>query len=325
MQCPKLSELPPPPPGKTGWPWTEETERLPNTMPDGGEWPRISIVTPNYNYGQFIEETIRSVLLQGYPNLEYIVIDGGSTDDSVEIIKKYEPWLSYWVSEKDRGQANAINKGISIATGEWFNWLNSDDILLNNALFLLVHVSSYCQQATWVSGARLEMNQYSWFSEVCVPWRYNPNVIGLNLPDFPQDATFIKTDFLRENNLSLSEDISCVFDTILHLEMLQYSKPLLTTVFFSAMRWHDNQKTGSPNGKKEAEYLSIRIKQHSHLIIRVILRLQATRFHKLIKLLLMLMISYNFSSRSNEWMCVAFDRFADNKYKLIRANLCTLW
>ena len=82
-------------------------------------WPRISIVTPSYNQGQFIEETIRSILLQGYSNLEYIIIDGGSTDKSVEIIKKYEPWLSYWVSEKDRGQSHAINKGFGCSTGSF--------------------------------------------------------------------------------------------------------------------------------------------------------------------------------------------------------------
>lgn len=124
-----LQDLPSPPEGKTGWPWTEQTKVLPNKRPDGSDWPRISIVTPNYNYGQFIEETIRSILLQGYPNLEYIIIDGGSTDNSVKIIKKYEKWLSYWVSEKDRGQSNAINKGLEKCTGEIFNWINSDDFL----------------------------------------------------------------------------------------------------------------------------------------------------------------------------------------------------
>lgn len=95
---------------------------------------KISIVTPSYNQGQFLEETIDSILSQSYPNLDYIIIDGGSTDNSVEIIKKYEKHLAYWVSEKDRGQSHAINKGFRKATGEIGNWINSDDILAPGSL-----------------------------------------------------------------------------------------------------------------------------------------------------------------------------------------------
>ena len=112
-----LKDLPAPPEGKTGWPWTEQSEPLPDRMPDGFDWPRFSIVTPSYNQEQFIEETIRSVLLQGYPNLEYIIIDGESKDKSVEIIKKYEQYLTYWTSEPDRSQSHAINKGWQKCTG----------------------------------------------------------------------------------------------------------------------------------------------------------------------------------------------------------------
>lgn len=134
VSTPTLSALPPPPDGKTGWPWTEASPSFPAFMPNGAEWPKISIITPSFNQAIYLEETIRSVLLQGYPNLEFFIIDGGSTDASVEIIRKYEKWLSGWVSEKDSGQSEAINKGFSRCTGEIFNWLCSDDLLTPGAL-----------------------------------------------------------------------------------------------------------------------------------------------------------------------------------------------
>ena len=99
-----------------------------------GTFPRISIITPSFNQASFIEQTISSVINQGYPNLEYIVIDGGSTDGSVEIIRKFERDIAYWVSEADRGQAHAINKGLRRATGDIIAYLNSDDYYLEGAL-----------------------------------------------------------------------------------------------------------------------------------------------------------------------------------------------
>jgi glycosyltransferase involved in cell wall biosynthesis len=124
----RLVDLPSPPRGKTGWPWTIESAPVPQRPRNGDSWPRISIVTPSYNQGHFIEETIRSVLLQGYSNLEYIVMDGGSKDGTLEIVRKYEHAIDFWTSGPDKGQAEAINKGFARANGDILAWLNSDDV-----------------------------------------------------------------------------------------------------------------------------------------------------------------------------------------------------
>ena len=127
-----LADLPAPPAGRTGWPWTEAPRIEART--DGHSF---TVVTPSYNQGGYLEETIRSVLLQGYPKLEYLVLDGGSTDESVAIIERYAPWITYWRSERDAGQADAIAEGLSRATGDVFNWINSDDVLQPGALAII--------------------------------------------------------------------------------------------------------------------------------------------------------------------------------------------
>lgn len=142
MRCPTLQELPPPPQSKRGWPWTEESGPLPAKRPNGSPWPRITIVTPSFHQGQFLEETIRSILLQGYPDLEYFVFDGASKDNSIEVIQKYAPWLSYWVSEPDAGQSDAITKGLQRGSGQLATWINSDDLLCKDAL--ITHVTRNC-------------------------------------------------------------------------------------------------------------------------------------------------------------------------------------
>ncbi|MFP4107347.1 MAG: glycosyltransferase family 2 protein [Phycisphaerae bacterium] len=110
-------------------------------------------MTPSYNQGRFIEETIRSVLLQGYPNLEYIVIDGGSTDCTLEVLETYTDWIDFWVSEPDEGQSNAINKGMQRATGRIGAWLNSDDLYPPGALHAVGQYFLRHPDCRWLGGA----------------------------------------------------------------------------------------------------------------------------------------------------------------------------
>jgi len=121
-------------------------------------FPKITIVTPSYNQAEFLERTIQSVLNQEYPNLEYIVVDGASSDDSVKIIKKYQKKLSYWVSKKDGGQTDAINKGFQKATGQIMGWLNSDDVLLPGSLFLIAKIFSEHPEIEWITGQPISIN-----------------------------------------------------------------------------------------------------------------------------------------------------------------------
>lgn len=246
----KLKDLPPPPPDKSGWPWTEENQLLPERMLDGSEWPRISIVTPNYNYGRFLEETIRSVLLQGYPNLEYIVIDGGSTDNSVEIIKKYEKWLNYWISENDKGQTYAINKGISQSSGEIFNWLNSDDQLLPEVLSEVAQVWKQ-KHPHLIVGHALTIEVPS--GNVLHYWQPKPprcpfdlikhGQFGLGMA---QPSTFLSLELVREMGC-VREDLNYAFDFAFYLKVITELRSCLKTeivpITFSRCFSHPDAKT----------------------------------------------------------------------------------
>ena len=259
MRCPTLNELPPPPPGKTGWPWTEESPQLPDTMPDGSPWPRVSIVTPSYNQGQFIEETIRSVLLQGYPNLEYIIMDGGSTDDSVDIIRKYEAWLGYWVSEKDRGQSHAINKGWKRATGEILAYLNSDDLYLPGtvqraakAMVENLECGMVYSDGLWINekGDSLKLQR-------CEPLDARRLLTGKHKTAIPQPTAFIRQLALDDIGY-LDESLQMGMDYDLWFKLsLRYNLQYIEGKPLAALRFHADQKTNTRTLEARLEGLVI--------------------------------------------------------------------
>ena len=260
-RSPRLRDLPSPPPNKSGWPWTEETEQLSASMDDGASWPVVSIVTPSYNQGQYIEETIRSVLLQGYPNLEYIIIDGGSSDQTTEIIRKYQPWLTYWVSESDRGQCDAINKGFSKSTGRILNWLNSDDFLEKNALGRVAtafgaadeHVGAVVGIGCWINEFG-EIFQHSTPLEISrdtlLRWSVDAAV------EFPQPACFFTRD-AWEFGGPLSLDLHYCMDLALWIKLTERFHFALLPELIAYVNWHSAAKTveGWPYSKGEVALL----------------------------------------------------------------------
>src|SRR5258708_19305622 len=125
MLTTKTGDLPPAPARRHGWPW----DKRPATgIAEAEAWmPRISVITPSLNQGRFIEEAIRSIVAQQWPDVEFIIVDGGSGDETLEIIKRYEAWIAQWITEPDPRQADAINKGMRRATGDIVTWLRSEE------------------------------------------------------------------------------------------------------------------------------------------------------------------------------------------------------
>jgi glycosyltransferase involved in cell wall biosynthesis len=236
-----LNDLPSPPQEKSGWPWTQASQPLPEKMPNGTQWPRISIVTPSYNQGEFIEETIRSVLLQGYPNLEYTIVDGGSTDNSLEIIKKYEKYLSYWVSEPDQGPTDAINKGWQRANGEIIAYLNSDDAYFPGALATIAEAFQQNPQAKAIYGKEFRINKEGLvLAEYGV--KEGNRLSLLNLNALPQPATFLKK-ILLDSLGGMDLNVKYIFDFELCLRISRLNPIVSIPNLLAVTRWHNNTIT----------------------------------------------------------------------------------
>jgi len=224
-----------------GWPWSDIPQSHPKIMHEVKTWPKISIVTPSYNQAQFLEETIRSVLFQGYPNLEYIIIDGGSTDGSVEIIKKYESWLSYWVSEKDSGQSHAINKGFSKSSGEVMAWINSDDYYVKGA-FYSVAQAFLNNQTLWIAGLTNRVDENG---EIIISGKHYKE----SLEDWFVGSPYLQPGIfwrrsLWEKSGNLDENLQYSFDYDLLMRFIQYQTyAYWVDRCIAHFRIHPNSKT----------------------------------------------------------------------------------
>jgi glycosyltransferase involved in cell wall biosynthesis len=238
------------------WPWTNAVDR--QVYDDMLSWPKISIITPSYNQGAFIEETILSVLSQNYPNLEYIIIDGGSNDHTIDILKKYNSQISYWVSEPDRGQTHAINKGFTKATGDIFAYLNSDDCYYPNTLKsvadcfmsqkdnskLLIH--GYCKHGKDFDNL--------WHSNIGVSstgFTARHLVTGYGL--VPQPSVFWSA-----NNLRFNEELEFCMDHDYWYKLLNSNhKPVLLTEFLAFYREHNEAKGSKLKERMWEEFIRL--------------------------------------------------------------------
>lgn len=230
------------------WVWREMPIEISERMPSGKPWPKISIVTPSFNQGKYIEETIRSVIMQGYRNLEYIVIDGGSTDNTVEIIKKYEANITYWVSEKDKGQTHAINKGFEKATGSILAYLNSDDVYLPYTFSLIAEIVTKYPEVKWITGIRSHINDFGAISTVKrSPRVYNRFLYskGFNLSGyfgFNQQVSTFWTKELSEGFI-WNEKLDCCMDLDLWIRSSKKNDLYFVNTILGLMRVHADQKS----------------------------------------------------------------------------------
>lgn len=215
--------------------------------------PKISIVTPSYNMARFFEKTVQSVLIQNYFNFEYIIIDGGSTDESADIIKKYEQHITYWVSEPDQGQSDAINKGFNRATGELSCWLNSDDVLLPGALKRVAEVYSKNPDMDIITGNVVYIDKNDRIiKSIRVPrqdWFFYKHGVGF----FQAPAIFFKSSLYQQVggvNVNLHY---CMDIDLWHKFRLKNAKVYHINEYLGAFRIHRLSKTGAFYARKSSK------------------------------------------------------------------------
>src|SRR5690349_12860555 len=210
-----------------------------NSLPQN---PKVSIIIPSFNQGQFLEASIQSALEQEYPNIEYIVVDGGSKDSSVEIIKKYQDHLKWWVSEKDKGHADALNKGFSHASGDILAWLNSDDIYFPGAVSAAVAVLQSHPEVGMVYGDADLIDDVGATVGQFGSKQTSYRQMLRGSVHIPQATTFFRADVWRQvGPLDLSLFFS--FDYDLWVRIAKVSQVLYVPRRWAKFRIHDAGKT----------------------------------------------------------------------------------
>ncbi len=215
--------------------------------------PKISIVTPSFNQAGMLEQTLRSVLDQGYPNLEYVVIDAGSTDGSVDIIRKYQDRLSYWVSEPDRGHADGINKGFAHTTGEIMAWINSSDAYYPWTLATVSKVFSDVPEARWITGVASYLSEG--VSPVSVAHEY-ANVYDLLSGKYgwlQQESIFWKRSLWDDAGGHLNTDIKLACDFELWLRFFQKAPIYAVDTILGGFRYHEDGRAKTHRAQYRGE------------------------------------------------------------------------
>jgi glycosyltransferase involved in cell wall biosynthesis len=208
-------------------------------------FPKITIVTPVFNDKDFIENTILSVINQNYPNLEYIIVDGGSTDGTLEIIKKYSDHLSLLISEKDRGHGNAINKGFAVSTGEIMGWINGNDVLLPGNLFLLAEIFSNHPQVEWLTAQQTNIDEHGRLLYVFPPKRWNVKSFILEEGHkwIQQESTYWRRSLWTKAGGYVADNLKLSSDFELWVRFFRHAPLFSTYGQLGAFRYHGEQRS----------------------------------------------------------------------------------